>query len=148
MSTTEGRGQKGRLSEFEIEDKRRERGKGIHIPREGMGMIFGDTPPHHTSCGTKKLSRPLPSRGGGFDIFPARRQHSGGGVMSDSIHIFRQRKIWIPFSSQTSFASLRPDFHAPRPGKPKYALFLRKLPEPSRIGERERAASNNAYFLK
>ena len=36
----------------------------------------------------------------------------------------------------------------PRPDKPKYALFLRKLPEPNRIGEGERAASNNAYFLK
>ena len=31
----------------------------------------------------------LPSRGGGFDVFPARRQHSGGGVLNDSIHIFR-----------------------------------------------------------
>ena len=53
----------------------------------------------------------------------------------------QSRRIRRSLRSGPTFMSLDPD-------KPKYALFLRKLPEPSRIGEGERAASNNTYFLK
>ena len=49
------------------------------------------------------------SRGGGFDIFPARRQFAGGGVMSDSMKYFpREREILNSFSPLGSaFAKMR-----------------------------------------
>ena len=31
-------------------------------------------------------------------MLPFKQAYCGGGVINDSIHIFRQRKIWIPFT--------------------------------------------------
>ena len=53
------------------------------------GCYFKSPHPLLTFSGTAKLASPRPSRGGGFDIFPARRQHGGGGVISDSILLTR-----------------------------------------------------------
>ena len=44
-----------------------------------------------------KCEAPAPRGAGASQNQLVRRQYGGGGVMSDSIHIFRQRKIWIPF---------------------------------------------------
>ena len=61
-------------------------------------MLSGVTPPP-LRCLRKgtHIEAPSPQRGGGGSFAPIRRKSDGGGVINDSIHIFRQRKIWIPF---------------------------------------------------
>ena len=62
-----------------------------------MNTILNHPTPTILPTERKHESAPSPLRGGGFALLPFKQAYCGGGVTPNSIHIFRQRKIWIPF---------------------------------------------------
>ena len=104
---------------------------------EGAIEYYFKSPhPGGRTAGRLVFMSPPPLEGRGSQTFLLQVVRRGG-VINDSIHIFRQRKIWIPFSPQTSFASLRPDFHAPSTRQAEICVISPQAPraKPYRRGK-------------
>ncbi len=94
-------------AEAESFAKRSAGGDGAIRPVDGcdMGNPRRGFPICRAPSEANEPTPPPPLEGRGLSNFPPRRQLAGGGVINDSIHIFRQRKIWIPFNRSVRLAA-------------------------------------------